>query len=160
MSRVYSLIRLCFVLQALIFFLCRNGQAETTNQSIMTRQHRQVSTPSYNSPPVTSSATTPEWDFRPYIENLRHKIKQNWHHPANSTKYYITVYFEVLRNGQLRVLKLDNPQEFTDQKSIQSIQYKAYAQSCLEAVRRSVPFEELPKDYKYKLLPILFNCYI
>ena len=78
-----------------------------------------------------------EIDFYPYMNELKRRIKINWHPPKGKEQLRIVVLFRVEKNG-----KLDNI------KIIESSGDKQADKAAINAVEITAPFRPLPAEFK------------
>ncbi|MEW6457303.1 MAG: energy transducer TonB [Acidobacteriota bacterium] len=92
----------------------------------------------------------PGFPYAYYVEIIRDKISSNWFKslvsPGVSGYFKTTIFFKILKDGQISDLKVEEP------SGIQSLDLSA-----LRAVKSSIPFPPLPKDYSGNFLGIHFQ---
>lgn len=84
--------------------------------------------------------------FDTYMTNLQDKIKSNWNPPKGRESSNVVLLFKVDRSGN--VLKT---------KIMKSSNNTAIDTSAIEALKKSEPFEPLPKEFKGKDVDVQFN---
>lgn len=86
-----------------------------------------------------------EPDFNTYMRNLQTKVKENWEPPKGTKSTRVVLLFKVDKKGNIlnpKVLKSGGEE---------------YDKAALEAVKKSSPFEPLPKEYKGKTVEVQFS---
>lgn len=85
-------------------------------------------------------------DFAPYMKRLQRKIKRNWNPPKADKSKRVLMLFKIAKNGEL-----------LDAKIIQSSGNNAIDLAAAKALKKSAPFEPLPKKFKGKSVDIQFT---
>lgn len=92
----------------------------------------------------------PGFPYAYYVQIIRDKISSNWFKslvsPGVSGYFKTTVYFKILKDGKISDLKIE------ESSGIQSLDLSA-----LRAVKSSIPFPPLPRDYSGNFLGIHFQ---
>jgi outer membrane biosynthesis protein TonB len=99
------------------------------------------------------SLSTTDWDFAPYLLDLKRRIKQKWIPPIAFTALgavhgYTWVRFKIFPDGHME-----------DPEVIETEGHDSLHRSSLNAVKGAAPFRELPKDFPDKYLEIEFGFY-
>jgi outer membrane biosynthesis protein TonB len=99
------------------------------------------------------SLSTTDWDFAPYLLDLKRRIKQKWIPPIAFTALgavhgYTWVKFRIFPDGHME-----------DAEVIETEGHDSLHRSSLNAVKGAAPFRELPKDFPDEFLEIEFGFY-
>jgi outer membrane biosynthesis protein TonB len=99
------------------------------------------------------SLSTTDWDFAPYLLDLKRRIKQKWIPPIAFTALgavhgYTWVRFKIFPDGHME-----------DAQIIETEGHDSLHRSSLNAVKGAAPFHTLPKDFPDKFLEIEFGFY-
>lgn len=99
------------------------------------------------------SLSTTDWDFAPYLLDLKRRIKQKWIPPIAFTALgavhgYTWVRFRIFPDGHME-----------DATVIETEGHDSLHRSSLNAVKGAAPFHTLPKDFPDKFLEIEFGFY-
>ncbi|MCK5833470.1 cell envelope integrity protein TolA [bacterium] len=81
-----------------------------------------------------------------YLNLIYMKVYRNWVPPATSAQLKTTIYFRILKNGEIEGAKVEKRSGMS-----------SYDQQSLRTVLSSVPFPELPTDYTGDHLGIHFE---
>lgn len=85
-----------------------------------------------------------------YITTLRSKISSSWYNalisPGVRGRFVATVYFKILRNGQVSEVKVEG------KSGLESLDLSA-----IRAIENASPFPPLPGDYPYSYLGVHFE---
>lgn len=97
--------------------------------------------------------STTEWDFAPYLLDLKRRIKQKWIPPMAFTTLgaihgYTWVRFRIYPDGRMEGAGI-----------IETEGHDSLHRSSLNAVKGAAPFRELPKDFPDPFLEIEFGFY-
>lgn len=90
--------------------------------------------------------TGKEPNFTPYMETLQKKIKGNWNPPKLSKSKRVKLIFKVSKDGKLLNAKI-----------LQSSNDKSTDSAAIDALKKSSPFEPLPKNFTGKSINIEFT---
>jgi len=99
------------------------------------------------------SLSTTDWDFAPYLLDLKRRIKQKWVPPIAFTALgavhgYTWVKFRIFPDGHMEGAEV-----------VETEGHDSLHRSSLNAVKGAAPFRELPKDFPDKFLEIEFGFY-
>ena len=99
------------------------------------------------------SLSTTDWDFAPYLLDLKRRIKQKWIPPIAFTALgavhgYTWVKFRIYPDGHMEGAQV-----------IETEGHDSLHRSSLNAVKGAAPFRPLPKDFPDKFLEIEFGFY-
>ena len=99
------------------------------------------------------SLNTTEWDFAPYLLDLKRRIKQKWIPPIAFTALgavhgYTWVRFRIYPDGHMEGAEV-----------IETDGHDSLHRSSANAVKAAAPFRELPKDFPEEYLEIEFGFY-
>ncbi len=97
--------------------------------------------------------STTEWDFAPYLLDLKRRIKQKWIPPIAFTALgaihgYTWVRFRIFPDGRMEGASV-----------IETEGHDSLHRSSLNAVKGAAPFRPLPKDFPDPFLEIEFGFY-
>jgi outer membrane biosynthesis protein TonB len=97
--------------------------------------------------------STTEWDFAPYLLDLKRRIKQKWIPPIAFTALgaihgYTWVRFRIYPDGHMEGAQV-----------IETEGHDSLHRSSLNAVKGAAPFRELPNDFPDPFLEIEFGFY-
>ena len=121
-------------------------------QSLSQAEHEQTMTTSSGTQPVQQSPTISPLpslnekpytaedlkgvDFSSYIKHLELKIRPHWHPQKNIKTMHIETQLTIGRDGTLLSYKITKPSGFEDAD-----------QAAIKALKKSTPFEPLPKKF-------------
>ncbi len=99
------------------------------------------------------SLNTTEWDFAPYLLDLKRRIKQKWIPPMAFTTLgaihgYTWVKFRIYPDGHMEGLDV-----------VETEGHDSLQRSSVNAVKGAAPFRPLPKDFPEDYLEITFGFY-
>ncbi|HET6349020.1 MAG TPA: energy transducer TonB [Candidatus Krumholzibacteria bacterium] len=99
------------------------------------------------------SLSTTNWDFAPYLLDLKRRIKQKWIPPIAFTALgaihgYTWVRFRIYPDGHME-----------DMQVIETEGHDSLHRASANAVKSAAPFRELPKDFPDPYLEIEFGFY-
>jgi outer membrane biosynthesis protein TonB len=97
--------------------------------------------------------STTEWDFAPYLLDLKRRIKQKWIPPIAFTTLgaihgYTWVRFRIYPDGHMEGAAI-----------IETDGHDSLHRSSINAVKGAAPFRELPEDFPDRFLEIEFGFY-
>lgn len=84
--------------------------------------------------------------FKPYMDNLRNKIKRNWDPPKNKENNDVILKFKIARDGSLMETNI-----------IKSSNSMAIDRAAIKALNKSAPFGPLPKQFKEESVDVEFT---
>lgn len=114
------------------------------SEPIKTEQAKTFSTKTIDN--KTFNEFSEEAYFSEYMKRLQVKIRKNWKPPNGKKSKTVIVLFKISKDGTL-----------ISPKIIQSSGIQALDDSAMEAVKKSAPFEPLPKEYKENDIDINFR---
>ncbi len=92
----------------------------------------------------------PGFPFYYYIQILRDKVSSNWFKalvpPGVTGTYRVVIYFKIKRNGDVEELKIE------ESSGLESLDLSAF-----RAVKFSIPFPPLPREYEGEYLGVHFQ---
>jgi len=99
------------------------------------------------------SLNTTEWDFAPYLLDLKRRIRQKWIPPIAFTTLgavhgYTWVRFRIYPDGHME-----------DMEVVETEGHDSLHRSSANAVKGAAPFRPLPKDFPEEYLEITFGFY-
>lgn len=99
------------------------------------------------------SLSTTDWDFAPYLLDLKRRIKQNWIPPIAFTALgaihgYTWVKFRIYPDGHMEDLSI-----------VETEGHDSLHRSSVNAIKGAAPFRPLPKDFPDPYLEITFGFY-
>ncbi len=99
------------------------------------------------------SLSTTEWDFAPYLLDLKRRIKQKWIPPIAFTALgaihgYSWVRFRIYPDGSMESLEV-----------VETEGHDSLHRSSVNAVKGAAPFRPLPQDFPDRYLEITFGFY-
>lgn len=99
------------------------------------------------------SLNTTEWDFAPYLLDLKRRIKQKWIPPIAFTALgaihgYTWVRFRIYPDGNMEAMEV-----------VETEGHDSLHRSSSNAVKGAAPFRPLPKDFPEDYLEITFGFY-
>ncbi len=80
-----------------------------------------------------------------YLKKLQKKIKKSWN-PPYGQQNELEVEFEILRNGQLKSIKI-----------LKVSQNPVFDRTAIESVTKNAPYNPLPEDYEYPYLRVRYT---
>ena len=99
------------------------------------------------------SLNTTEWDFAPYLLDLKRRIRQKWIPPIAFTALgaihgYTWVRFRIYPDGNMEAMEV-----------VETEGHDSLHRSSSNAVKGAAPFRPLPKDFPEDYLEITFGFY-
>ncbi len=92
----------------------------------------------------------PGFPYYYYIQILRDKVSSNWFKalvpPGVTGTYKVVIFFKIKRNGEVNEIKIE------ESSGIESLDFSAF-----RAVKLSIPFPPLPREYEGDYLGVHFQ---
>lgn len=129
-------ILILFLLLALPVFATESVSNEHESKPLQNKENKSTSDTEQNT----------DVNFKPYMNNLRKKIKKNWKPFHASTSVKSVIYFKINKDGTIDNCAVGK-----------SSGIHSFDISTLDAIRFSTPFEPLPKEYKGDSVDIEFT---
>jgi len=130
---IIAIIVLTILFPVFLFLELKFLPKDTNNQQII-EKHKKHS----NDPKLAY--------FDSYMNNLQNKIKSNWNPPKSKISKDVILKFKIARDGSLVKTKI-----------IKSSDDTATDMAAIEALKRSAPFEPLPKQFKDNSVDVEFT---
>lgn len=146
MKMLFKILFLIFTINLLSINV---ADAVLTNSAPQNYQQKPKQKPvSYtqNSRNTNNYSNNDNTDFRPYMENVQRRIKNNWYPPKNTESTRVTVLFKIDKFGRL-----------LDAKIISSSGDAEAERAAIDALYRTAPFDPLPSSYSGSSVDIQFN---
>jgi protein TonB len=89
---------------------------------------------------------TNDFKYAYYADQIKRKINRNWKCAESYGKFRALIYFKIRRDGSVFDISI--------KESSENIEYD---KNTLDAIRRAVPFPELPESYKSESLGVFFE---
>ncbi len=94
----------------------------------------------------TSKSSKAPQEFQTYMKNTQVKIKSNWQPPADEKSGQVIMSYKINRNGELESFKI-----------LKSSGSQKLDESAVNSLKKSSPFEPLPKDFKGDDIDVQFT---
>jgi outer membrane biosynthesis protein TonB len=99
------------------------------------------------------SINTTEWDFAPYLLDLKQRVKQHWIPPLAFTALgaihgYTVVFFRIHPDGRMEALQV-----------VEEEGHDSLHRSSVNAIKGAAPFRPLPDDFPEEYLEVRFGFY-